>query len=253
MAQQIPEFDPNLRSALKRTPLAAGAPPELKARMVDLVRAGGPSAAASSGKRSGSLNDPKVFGLPRVYGLAAAIAMLVLGGGLIAYQLRDFFPNRNTVAYVDPMKAMIDGLKQVHGSTPDPTKATTDLSEFQRKLPGAMPVATLAAANATLVSATLEQLNGRYCYALRYLVDGKTFTVVTADVRLNYQIPKYNEIEGSLRLFGGEKQGFLVCVIGDKGVPEAQYQTLFNEVAMLPSPSTQPMTSLTGLDNCSIR
>jgi hypothetical protein len=247
MAQQNPDFDGNLRGALKRTPLAEGASPQLRAKMTSLVRDGAPSAApAPSG-----LNNPRVFGLPRVWGLAAAVAMLLIGGGLIAYQVQDWFPAQQ-VAYADPKETMIKGLSKVHQSTPDPVEATADLHDFQQKLPSAMPVAAIYDSNAKLLSASFEDLNGRICYAVRYLVDGKTFTLVTANARIYYEIPDYNQVEGSLRLVGGEREGYLVCLIGEKGVPEPRYQSLLASVKMLPSPSTQPVSSAASADGCAL-
>ena len=42
-----------------------------------------------------------------VTGLAAAVALLLIGGGLIAYQTQEWFPTQQ-VAYVDPKETPVD-------------------------------------------------------------------------------------------------------------------------------------------------
>jgi hypothetical protein len=178
--------------------------------------------------------------------------MILLGGGLIAYQVRDWFPTRPQMAYVDPMVAMVEGLTKVHQHPLDPTRITSDLHDFQQRLPTSMPVAALAEAGATLVGASVEELNGRLCYAVRYQIQGKTFTLVTANTGMYYEIPKYNEVQGALRLVGFEREGYLVCLIGDAGVPETTYQALLHGAKMLPSPSTQPVSSVSLGGHCTV-
>jgi hypothetical protein len=255
MAQDESQFDERLRTALKRSATAAGATPELRANVSSMLRAGPVLKLADAPKPLPSVTGGRVFGLPRAWGLAAAVAMLVLGGGMLTYQLRDFFPQKQQryIAQGNLMQKVIDGMVKVHQTAPDAGQASTDLAEFQRSLPTAMPIATLDDSKARLVNASVGELNGRLCYAVRYLVDGKAFTLITANAKIGYyEIPKYNQVESGLRLVGGERNGYLVCLIGESGVAEPTYQSLLDAVNFRPSTSTQPVSSIAGSDGCAM-
>ena len=254
MTNDQPGFeDEALRSALKRSTPAIRASPELRARVASMLIVGAPVAPAIEVTQTPTpKTSPRVFGLPRNVGLAAALALLLLGGGMIYMQLREFFPSRVQVVMVDRVKAMIDSLVMIHRSTPLPEKVSTDLTAFQRALPSSMPLATLPASKAQFVNACVDALDGQICYCVRYLVDGKPFTLVTGAPRMYYEIPKYNQIEVDIRLVGGERDGYLVCLMGDAKIAEPTFQTLFADVKMLASPSTQPVGSVVVSGPCAV-
>ncbi len=252
MSHDEPRFeDEALRSALKRLSISAGASRETKARVASLLIAGTPAVLPGTNKAPRpTTSAPRVFGLPRNVGLAAALALLLVGGGLTFIQLREMFPTRPAVVVFDRVKAMIDSLVALHGRTPAAGSISTDLLAFQHQLPSSMPLATLSDAKAEFVTASVDELDGQICYSLRYTVDGKPFTLVTGAPRMYYEIPKYNQIEGNIRLIGGERSGYLVCLMGDSNVAEPIYQTMFAGVKMLSSPSTQPVGSVIVSGTC---
>ena len=109
-----------------------------------------------------------------------------------------------------------------------------------------MPVASLPASVAKFVGARVDQVQGQLCYAVQYELEGKPITLVTASVAYGYQVPSYAQLKDGVRLVGGPRDGWLVCVMGDAGAPESRYKSLLDDVKLLPSPSTQPVTAVAG-------
>lgn len=248
MAKQDDTFDDGLAAALRRTMPREGASPELRARIGAMLSNAAPVTTENAGDESLPLRHPamkrpdRVFGMPRVWGLAAAVLMLLAGGTLLTYQLRDMFPTR--VKY-DPVAAVIGGLVQVHNRTPEhQSKVFTDFADFRRNLPSDMPVAALESPDAKFIGARVDQVTGQLCYAVRYAVGGSEMTLVTAAVNRGYAIPSYNQLEDKVRLVGGDKDGWLVCLMGDATVAESTFKSLHQDVKLLSSPSTQPVTAL---------
>lgn len=236
--------DDAFAAALKRTTTGPGATPELKSKVASLLRSGAPGAEGSRTPpetlRLPSRSQDRVLGLPRVWGIAAAIAVLLLGGAMLTYQLREFFPQRQKY---DPVAAYIGSLVEIHTRTPDAEKVSTDLGAFQKGLPSAMPVASLANTDARFISARVDQLNGQLCYAVKYAVKGAELTLVTASVGSGYAVPNYDQVEDGTRLVGGDREGWLVCLMGDSDLDRKLLAELLDGVKLLPSPSTQPVSS----------
>lgn len=247
MAKQDDTFDDGLAEALRRTLPREGASPELRGRIGAMLGNAAPAAATENVTdgpaplRHPAANRDRVFGLPRVWGLAAALLMLVVGGALLTVQLREMFPTR---VKVDPVATVVGGLVEVHNRVPEPTVIYTDLADFRRNLPSEMPVAVLESPDAKFINARVDRVAGQLCYALRYAVGGTEMTLVTAAVDRGYTIQSYNQVEQKIRLVGGDKDGWLVCLMGDKKVAESTYVSLHRSAALLTSPSTQPVTAV---------
>ncbi len=253
MAETPDSFeDPGLAAAIKQTTEVGNASPELRARVAGLLRASAPVLPLTDAARPKRPAWPprdggRVFGLPRVWGLAAAVAMLISGAALISYELREFFPAK---VRFDPIKAVIASLVDVHRKTPDDAKLFADLGTFQQSLPASMPVAVLTASGATFRDARVDAVDGQMCYAVRYFIDGTPVTLVTSAVKDGYAVPAYNQVQEHVRLVGGDRGGYLVCVMGDSKIPGSTYKALLDGTKLLESPSTQPVSALSTHGAC---
>lgn len=243
--------DETLRAALKRDVAPPGASPMLKAKVEALVKGGAAIAEATDpldfrsssvrGSSTGSAGSGgRVFGLPRAWGVAAAVVMLIVGGSLITYQLYEpGRPRLPTQAQI--LEKRLEALVGVHHRVQAGQDLQSDSTRFTQSLPSVMPLGSLSAP-ARFVGARVDRVDGALCYAVSYLIDGKPFTLVTAAVDVSYQVAEYDEMVGGTRLVGGGKEGYLVCLMGDPSTPATTYKAMLDQVEMHPSPSTQPLS-----------
>ncbi len=94
------------------------------------------------------------------------------------------------------------------------------------------PVATLPLGTGKLLSAKSDQFMGIPAAALRYQIDNREMTLITADarkiLRQTDEVETYHEKVGIYQLAGGNRGDSWICILADGDIPQSRLDELLN-------------------------
>lgn len=244
MAADGPTFDDaGLKRAVRRHVQLPRASAQLRERVTGMLAAGAAgSGAVSRVEPAGrsAATAPKVFGLPRHIGIAAAVLLCLSGATLLTIQLRDTFRGRTPSPslpsyYSTDYESTFAAIHAAGVAEP----GETELAAFKRTHGQTMAIAQLDAPEAKFVGVRMATLEGRPCVAVRYLLNGQPLTLLTAD-NGGMRVSDYDSTLNGTRLVGGERSGWIVCLVGSEALPPETLRDLSKKIRLDPAP---PATS----------